>query len=120
MKKTLKIFLLIIFLFSTLFITTVNAAGILMNLQDYTQENQNSVDENSNIETQLNDDVLNDTELDENPDENEEENNYRSTSSTTVSNDDEFLTIENVLAIIIIVIGILLVLLSIAILIRLK
>ena len=127
MRTTFKILLLIV-LFSALLITSVNAAGILMNLQDYTQENSNTVEselDNSDIQNQLNDDILNNTEVDEETNvvqgnDEEEENNSRVTSSTTTSNDDEFLTTENILSIIIIVIGILLVLLSIAILLRIK
>ncbi len=129
MRTTFKILLLIV-LFSALLITSVNAAGILMNLQDYAQGNSNTVEEeseldNSDIQNQLNDDILNNTEVDEETNvvqenDEEEENNSRVTSSTTTSNDDEFLTTENVLSIIIIVIGILLVLLSIAILLRIK
>lgn len=107
MKKIFKIGAVTL-LFLIICITTANAAGIVINLEDYAQSNtvndnlQNIVsDEETNISEDVNDDSPRVT-------------------STTTSDDDEFLTVENILSIIIIVIGVLLIFLAIAILIRLK
>lgn len=120
MKTIYKISILTI-LFLIFCITSVNAFGISMDLEDYDQ---------STIDTQLetNEDIQFEEDLpiqEENLNETEnadinENDTPRVTSSTTSSDEDEFLTVENILSIIIIVIGILLVLLAIAILIRFK
>lgn len=129
MKTTLKILMFII-LFSIICITSVNAASILMNLDDYAQETTNAVQTEGNlvdtnienqIENQFDDNVLNEqTNTIIEPEDEDEVDTPKITSSTTTSNDDEFLTAENILSIIIIVIGILLVFLAVAILIRVK
>ena len=106
MKISFRITMIII-LFLILAITTVNASGILMNLEDYTP---NTSDENLSAQISSN---TTRTET------NNENDSPRVISSTT-SEDDEFLTVENILSIIIIVIGILLILLAVAILIRFK
>lgn len=106
MKNALKIFLLIT-LFLIILITSVNASGIMMDLEEYTPANsaQGTIipsTDSANSETEVN----------------KKDNSPKITSTST--NDDEFLTVENIISIIIIVIGILIILLAIAILIRLK
>mgnify|MGYP003302472736 CR=1 FL=1 len=124
MKTTFKILMLII-LFSILFISTVNAASILMNLEDYTQNVQNAVHDENNLvdtnttENQLDNNILDNQTNSVNESE-DEDDNLRVTYSTTSSDDDNFLTTENILSIIIIVIGVLLVFFAVAILIRIK
>lgn len=124
MKTTFKILMLII-LFSILFISTVNAASILMNLEDYTQNVQNAVQDENNLvdinttENQLDNNILDNQTNSVNESE-DEDDNLRVTYSTTSSDDDNFLTTENILSIIIIVIGVLLVFFAVAILIRIK
>ena len=108
MKKTFKIFMFVT-LFLIIFITTVSATGISMNLDDYipnTSEVENIVSETNSL-------LTDETEI-------EDEDDSPRVVSTSTSSDDEFLTAENVLSIIIIVIGLLLVFLAIAILIRIK
>lgn len=103
MKNNLKV-LTIFVLFILLLIPTVKSFGINMNLiSNNTNTNQNIIENNvSNI---------NDTNL----------SPSATPRTVTVTNsDDEFLTVENVLSIILIVIGILLILLGIAIIIRFK
>lgn len=121
MKKIFKfsIFLFILFFIS---ITSVHALDINMNLQSNTVNNQTS--ENANTNT-LDENTVSNNELQNNNTNNSVENMTDSSSDngprvTSTSSEDEFLTIENILAIIIIVIGILLVFLSIAILIKFK
>ena len=108
MKKTFKIFI-IITLFLMLFITSVNASEILMNLDDYAPTNSNEENINPSTDPITTDAV--ETEV--------EDDSPRVTSNSNTS-DDDFLTAENILSIIIIVIGLLLVFLAIAILIRIK
>lgn len=104
MRITLKI-LLIFTLILLVFIPSVKAFGINMNLVPNTIENN-----------EINNTTSNNTS-------NENTNTFSNTSrsvTVTSSDDDEFLTVENVLSIILIVIGILLILLGIAIIIRFK
>lgn len=108
MKKIFKIGAVTL-LFLIICITTANAAGIVINLEDYAQQSSTL---DSNLEN-----IVSDEEIDISED---EENTPRVTSTKTSSYDDEFLTVENILSIIIIVIGVLLIFLAIAILIRLK
>ena len=112
MKKIFKIYMLL-FLTSLFMLTSVNAFSINMNLdntlaadttnivQEYSNENDLSEDETLNNDTKTND-------------------SSPRVTTTRNSEEDEFLTVENVLSIIIIVIGILLILLAIAILVRFK
>lgn len=120
MKNLFKICTLI-FLIFLLFITCVNASNINMNLQS--NEINSAVDENL-VEDEY---TFNETNITENAtiDESSNVNTYDPVdtprvTSTTTSEDKEFLTVENILSIIIIVIGILLTLLAGAILIRIK
>lgn len=125
MKTTFKI-LTIFILFSILFISTVNAASILMNLEDYTQNIQNTVQDENNLddtnitENQLDNNSTNDQTNIVNEPESEDEDDSTRVTYSAASNDGEFLTTENILSIIIIVIGILLVFFAVAILIRIK
>lgn len=118
MKNLFKIFMLL-FLILLLFITFVNASSINMNLssdeinENSTQNNTNEVNTNQN--EVINTDTTNLSDV-----ENPEPANNQAVTSDTISQSEEFLTIENVLSIIIIVIGILLILLAGAILIRFK
>ena len=113
MKKFLKIYVLL-FLISLLITTSVNAFSINMNLQ-----NTISTDTTNIVEENISEDYLYENET---PIVNHAERNDSSSIVKTTANtdEDEFLTIENILSIIIIVIGILLILLAIAILIRFK
>ena len=122
MKISFKILILAI-LFSLLFILNINAANISMDLEDYNQtittnETNNTIDNNV-LANESGNEVDNNT-LNQETDITDDEDISPRTTSTTTSNDDEFLTMENVLSIIIIVIGILLVFLAIAILVRFK
>lgn len=110
MKKTFKIFMFVT-LFLTILITTVNATGISMNLDDYIPNDS----EAENIVFSTNSLVPDTAET-----EVKDEDNSPRVVSTSTTSDDEFLTAENVLSIIIIVIGLLLVFLAVAILIRIK
>lgn len=117
MKKSFKI-LILITLFFVAFSTIVNASSIIMDLEDYTQNNtnielENTFEDNTSTNNVQNQNVSETQSVDE-------DDTPRTTSSTTVSNNDEFLTVENILSIIIIVIGLLLIFLAIAILIRFK
>lgn len=117
MKTSFRIFLLI-FLVFLLFITHVMASNIDMNLpsDEFIDENltENTYTANeieSDAETPVeNESDLTDTETAETP-------RVVSTSSTE---NDEFLTAENIISIIIIVIGILLIFLAGAILVRIN
>lgn len=129
MKTIFKIFVLII-LFSLLSITCVNAANIMMNLDSNplinNQTNEdvdvNDIIDSNSVNATAEDEAVNNIINNEiNSVVNNSENSTPQTITTkTVSNDDEFLTIENILSIIIIVIGVLLIFLSVAILIRCK
>lgn len=130
MKTIFKIFVFVI-LFLVLCLKSVNASTILMNLEDYSQSNTNTQLENTNennVENQLDGNLLNEnsnTAISQNQNiskvqTRDTDDSPRVSSSTTVSDNDEFLTVENILSIIIIVIGILLIFLAIAILIRFK
>lgn len=127
MKKLYKIFTIIIFFL--IFLTThIYASSVVMDLDsdvinmntinnmnrnNFTVSNnlnQNDEFNNSSQNTFTNNDAVNSSNLQtSNP-----------VVTTTSSNDDNFLTVENVLSISIIVIGVLLIFLSIAILIRCK
>ena len=116
MKKIFKISILFTIVCFFL-LTSVNAFSINMNL-----ENFNTTDTANIVEETMSEDNLNeyqslntDTTIN-----NEEIDDSSPVITTTVSAEDEFLTVENILSIIIIVIGILLILLAIAILIRFK
>ena len=118
MKKIFKTCILL-FLILLLSSTYVHAFNINMNLEDYTPSNtQNAVQENS-IENDLSENETLNNDIDNAE---SDETNNSSPKLTTVKNSDdsEFLTFENVLSIIIIVIGILLIFLAVAILIRLR
>jgi len=118
MKKTFKIFILL-FLTLLLSLTYVDAFNINMNLEEYTASNTANTAQENLVENDFSEnEVLN---IDVDNTENEEADNSSPKITTTKnSDDDEFLTAENVLSIIIIVIGILLVFLAVAILIRLR
>lgn len=107
MKISLKI-LIILFVFIILNIPAIQSFSINMNL-DPIAIPENTENNTTNID--------NNTISDSNIDDNESSNIPKAVSS---SEDDEFLTIENILSIILIVIGILIILLGIAILIRFK
>ncbi len=123
MKVKFKISLISI-LFFFLFINCVNASGIVMNLENNVNNQTNAnVQENSSADANTVNTVFeNNTE--ENPMGNNEDEITDTapalTSTETTSNNDDFLTTENILSIIIIVIGILLIFLAVAILIRFK
>ena len=131
MKKTFKIYLLFIIVL-LVSLTFVNAANINMNLDNNnvqsTEENviNNSLNENEGIENNnISNNVATNTSnntIDNTVNTQSEQNNStpRMTSSTTTKEETEFLTPENILSVIIIVIGVLLIFLSIAILIRNK
>jgi len=105
MKKLFKIYILFT-LFIFIFMPFINTSAIDMNL---------STDQDYN--TYSYDDITDDDTIDE---VNNAQENTNIPTVTTTSTDDEFLTIENILSIIIIVIGIILIFLGIAILIRCK
>ena len=121
MKKLFKIniFLPILIL---LFFTTVNASSINMNLAPYDSlvvENNNTTS-NEIVETsnEVSDFNTNNVESSD-----EDVSNAVETpkiTSVTTNEEDNFLTVENILSIVIIVIGILLILFAGAILIRFK
>ena len=115
MKKISKIYVLM-FLMVLFLLTSVNAFSINMNLEDsYPTDTTNIVEETLTEDDLSENEVLN-TDID-----NEETDNSSPRVTTTKSTDeDEFLTVENILSIIIIVIGLLLIFLAIAILIRIK
>lgn len=100
MKNTLKICILVI-LFIFILVPFTNTFAIDTDLDDY--------------ENQIDDTPQEDYEEEENP-----PTSNAPTVTTTSSEDDEFLNIENILSIIIIVIGIILIFLAIAILVRCK
>ena len=109
-KIKVLIFLIILFL-----ISSVNSYGINMNLENTISTNttnivQESLTEDNSLEENINNDN----------DDTETENSSPKVTTTNKTDEDELLTVENILSIIIIVIGILLIFLSIAILIRFK
>ncbi|MBQ3146046.1 MAG: hypothetical protein IJB90_05835 [Clostridia bacterium] len=125
MKNLLKISILFL-LFALMFFPCVNTFAINMDLDSDTNTAVNSstdtiVDESNNS---INEDLFEENSEDPTEDPFAEEETTINTNSPTVtstsSNDDGFLTIENILSIIIIVIGIILIFLAIAILIRCK
>lgn len=117
MKKVFKIFILL-FLTLLVSLTYVDAFSINMNLEDYAPSNTTNTAQENLVENDFSEnEVLN---IDVDTTENEETDNSSPKITTTKNSDDEFLTAENVLSIIIIVVGILLVFLSVAILIRLR
>lgn len=119
MKNLLKIYILFT-LFVFVFIPCVNSFAIDMDLDSY--ENTTIDSDTTNNETDFYDDLMdNDSTYEEEYVEEDVDADTNSpTVTTTSSEDDEFLTIENILSIIIIVIGIILIFLAIAILIRCK
>lgn len=112
MKKIFKIFILLslVLLF---FITPINAFSINMNLEDTQVPDTTDIVEQSQPED-------NSLEISTNNNSTETNDSSSRVTVTRTTDEDEFLTVENVLSIIIIVIGLLLIFLSIAILIRLK
>ena len=108
MKGILKILFVTIF-FLLLLLTNVNASEILMNLEDYTSNN-------STTETYV---PSTDSYVSDAPVVDREDNSPKVTSNSK-TDESEILTVQNVLSIIIIVIGILLIFLAVAILIRFK
>ena len=115
MKKIFKISILFISLFLFL-LTSVNAFSINMNLEDSTPTDTTNIVE----ETLTEDDLLENETLNADIDDEETDNSSPRVTTTRNTDEDEFLTVENILSIIIIVIGIILILLAVAILIRLK
>lgn len=109
MKKTFKIFILLSLILLFLLIP-INVFSINMNL-----ENTSSVNTANIVEEAKNKNNSSDTTL-----RGEVEVDIPKVTTSKNTDDNEFLTAENILAIIIIVIGVLLVLLAIAILIRLR
>ena len=108
MKGILKILFVTIF-FLLLLLTNVNASEILMNLEDYTSNN-------STTETYV---PSTDSYVSDAPVVDREDNSPKVTSNSK-TDESEILTVQNGLSIIIIVIGILLIFLAVAILIRFK
>lgn len=102
--KNISKTLVILILFVLFFIPAIKSLGINMNLEPM------------NIQTNTTDD----NNLAANTHNNTSSSTFHKTVTVTSSDDDEFLTIENVLSIILIVIGILLIFLGIAIIIRFK
>lgn len=119
MKFTFK-FLLILILFILFFIPNTKCFGINMNLMSNDFESNTINDEYTDTYTNY----INDVDDSNNIDNSNSISNTDSTPSKTVTvtstDSDEFLTVENVLSIILIVIGILLIFLGIAIIIRFK
>ena len=103
MKNLLKISILVI-VFAFILAPFINTFAINMNIDDYENHFNNTID--------------NDYEEEETSPTTTTTNNP--TVTTNSSENDEFLTIENILSIVIIVIGIILIFLAIAILIRCK
>ena len=108
MRNSFKI-LMIIFVFIILSIPALQSFAINMNLDS------NPIPDNN---TEINTDI-NNTISDSDTDNTQSSNTFKTVTVTSTEN-DEFLTTENILSIIIIVIGILLIFLGIAILIRTK
>ena len=127
MKSFFKIFI-VVTLFSILFITNVNASGVLMNLENHSQNLTNTAETEYNIDANFINNYIQDESENELLDEEEnitesevkDENNSPRVTSSKDTSDNEFLTTENILSIILIVIGILLIFLAVAILIRFK
>lgn len=121
MKNLLKIYILFT-LFIFVFIPCVNSFAIDMDLDSY--ENTTIDSDTTTNETDFYDDLMENDSIDEEEyveeDIEADTDTNSPTVTTTSSEDDEFLTIENILSIIIIVIGIILIFLAIAILIRCK
>ncbi len=119
MKISLK-FIISIFLILLLLTTCVNAANINMNLiaNDISNSTENTSNEFDLNENAISNDVSNN--IDSSATETSNSVSNPRVSSTTVSEDNNFLTAENILSVMIIVIGILLIFLAIAILVRFK
>ena len=105
MKNVSKI-LIIFILFILLLIPTIESFGIDMNLTPNILENNTFDDTTNSIVSNTTDN----TSVTNNP----------RTITVTSSDNDEFLTVENILSVILIVIGILLIFLGIAIIVRFK
>ena len=118
MKTSFRIYILLL-IFILLFFTSVNASNINMDLSPYESNNMinESLSENTSNLTQNSTQV---NTSNANLSANDISNTSRVTSVTTTSEDDNFLSVGNILSIMIIVIGILLIFLAIAILIRFK
>lgn len=114
MKKVFKIFML----FSLVFLlSSVNAFSINMNLENATPTDTTNIVEGTQTENISSENETSITDVDDTA---ETDNSSPRVTTTRNTDENEFLTIENILSIIIIVIGILLILLAIAILIRFK
>ena len=105
MKNVSKIIIIFI-LFILLLIPTIESFGIDMNLTPNILENNTFDDTTNSIVSNTTDN----TSVTNNP----------RTITVTSSDNDEFLTVENILSVILIVIGILLIFLGIAIIVRFK
>ncbi len=114
MKTFFKIFLLN-FIFVLFLTTFVNASSVNMDLP---LDQFNNTNTNTGVSNQ--NEILNANNSNSSNVENSEVQNNPRVTSVTTSESEDFLTIENIFSIIIIVIGILLVLLAGAILIRFK
>ena len=110
MKNFSKI-LIILIVFMLSLVPTIFSLGIDMDLQPNTVENQSS-QENITAE--------NDSQVSNTNTSNATSSNNPKSVTVVSADENDFFTIENILSIIIIVIGIILVLLGIAILIRFK
>lgn len=142
MKKTYKIFIILAF-FLLVLTTNIYASSVVMDLEsnninsNINQNENNFIYNNTNENNPVTSNTLNVNNSNNFNDfsqndiaDNTADNSISSSSSTvqtsnpvvttTSSNDDNFLTVENILSISIIVIGVLLIFLSIAILIRCK
>lgn len=124
--------LLLFIIFTLLFVTIVNAANIDTNLSNSArpsvQEDENDLysQDNDNDDNNYLDESAYDSNYEEGSSLNATNKQTATSSSvpsvktTTTTTDQDFFTVENILSIALIVIGILLVLLGIAILIRFK
>jgi len=114
MKKIIKIYVLMFFIILFL-LTSVNAFSINMNLENNTPTDTTSIVEENSTEDDLSENETLNISIDD-----DEVNDSSRKATKTISDEDEFLTAENILSIVIIVIGILLIFLAIAILVRFK
>ena len=123
MKKLFKIFVLMSFIF-LLMTNIIYASGIIMDLENavsnnriQTQTNNLSSEDTTN---NLNVNTTDNSNVDTNEAINSSVNSSPVVTTTSSSTNNDFLNAENILSIFLIVIGILLIFLSIAILIRCK
>lgn len=111
MKNSLKLCVFFIIFILTLIALSTKILGINMNLQS------NDINTNSDNNVTSNDAVNN---TNDNSATTNQVSSNKPVTVTTTSSDTEFLTVGNILSIILIVIGILLILLGIAIIVRFK